>query len=53
MFDWIKSRSGERTSWDGVALIAMGVIALMFQGLMVWAAYAAIVYGAWTFWKSE
>ena len=53
MFNWIKSRSGERTSWDGVALIAMGVIALMFQGLMVWDAYAAIAYGLWTFWKSE
>tara|TARA_B100000900_G_C20561342_1_gene709037 strand:- start:801 stop:962 length:162 start_codon:yes stop_codon:yes gene_type:complete len=53
MFDWIKSRLGERTSWDGGALIAMGVIALMFQGIMIWAAYAAIVYGLWTIWKGE
>lgn len=53
MINWIKDRLGERTSWDGGALIAVGVIALMFQGLVTWAAYAAIVYGLWTILKSE
>jgi len=53
MINWIKDRLAERTSWDGGALIAMGVIALMFNGLVTWAAYAAIAYGAWTIWKSE
>ena len=53
MVNWIKSRLAERTSWDGAALIAVGVIALMFDGLITWAAYAAIAYGAWTIWKSE
>ena len=28
MMDWIKSRIGERTSWDGGVLIVMGLIAL-------------------------
>lgn len=53
MINWIKSRLKERTTLDGVALIAIGVITLMFDGLITWAAYAAIAYGAWTIWKSE
>lgn len=53
MIEWIKNRLSERTSLDGGALIAIGVIALMFDGLLTWAAYAAIVYGAWTLLKSE
>tara|TARA_B100001287_G_C22637348_1_gene508283 strand:- start:457 stop:618 length:162 start_codon:yes stop_codon:yes gene_type:complete len=53
MINWIKDRLGERTSWDGGVLIAMGIVALMFQGIVTWAAYAAIVYGLWTILKSE
>lgn len=53
MVNWIKARLAERTSWDGGALVAMGVVALLFDGLITWAAYAAIVYGLWTIWKSE
>jgi len=53
MIEWIKNRLSERTSWDGGALIAMGVIALMFDGLIAWAAYAGIVYGAYTLLKGE
>ena len=33
MINWIKDRLGERTSWDGGVLIAMGIVALMFQGM--------------------
>ena len=29
MMDWIKSRIGERTSWDGGVLIVMGLIACL------------------------
>ena len=43
----------ERTTLDGVVLVAMGLIALFFQGLITIAAYVAIVYGVWTMWKSE
>ena len=53
MITWTKNRLKERTSWDGAALIAVGVITLMFDGLITWAAYAAIAYGAWTIFKSE
>ena len=53
MTDWIKERLVERTSLDGAMLIAVGVIVLLLGPLAKWAASAAIIYGAWTLWKSE
>ena len=50
---WIKSRIGERTSWDGGVLIAIGLIALFATNFIKIAAIAAIAYGAWTIWKAE
>ena len=49
MLDRIK----ERTSHNGAALIAVGVIVLVAGPIASWAAYAAVAYGAWTMWKSE
>ena len=51
MTDWIKERFVERTSLDGAMLIAVGVIVLLLGPLAKWAAYAALIYGAWTLWK--
>lgn len=51
--EWIKSRIGERTSWDGGVLIAIGLIALFATNFIKIAAIAAIAYGAWTIWKAE
>ena len=51
--NWLKNRLMERTSWDGGVLIAVGVVALMFQGLVGWAAYGAIAYCIFTLIKSE
>jgi len=53
MTSWINNRIDERTSWDGAALIAVGVIILIAGPFAKIAAYAAIAYGAWTIWKSE
>lgn len=50
---WISSRLDERTSWDGAALIAVGVIVLIAGPFAKLAAYAAIGYGIWTIYKSE
>ena len=50
---WINDRKSERTSWDGAALIAVGVIVLIAGPLAKIAAYGAIAYGTWTIWKSE
>ena len=33
MFDWIKGRFKERTSWDGGALVAVGVVGLFFSAI--------------------
>jgi len=51
--EWVMDRKEERTSLDGIALIAMGVIALFFTPLVKFAAYGAIIYGAYTLIKSE
>ena len=53
MKNWIKARLEERTSIDGAALTAIGVIVLIAGPFAKLAAYAAIAYGAWTLWKPE
>ena len=50
---WVSDRFTERTSWDGAALIAQGIVVLIAKPLAGILAYAAIAYGAWTIWKSE
>ncbi len=50
---FITSRLDERTSWDGVALIGVGIIVLIAGPFAKLAAYGAIAYGAWTIWKKE
>jgi hypothetical protein len=50
---WLTARLKERTSWDGAVLIAAGVAYIVLGPLAKVAAYAAIVYGAWTIWKKE
>ena len=49
--DWLKERFKERSSKNGLALIAVGVTALAFKPILGLVAYAAIVYGAWQYWK--
>ena len=46
MMSWIKNRVIERTSWDGAALIALGLIILLAGPFAKFGAYAAILYGA-------
>ena len=53
--NWVKDRIKERTSWDGGALIAVGVIGLFFSAiiplnLICW---AAIIWGVITLTKSD
>ena len=50
---WVMNRLKERTSLDGIVLIAVGVVCLMFSPFVQMAAYAAIAYGAWTLIKGE
>ena len=53
MWKWIKDRVVERTSWDGIALIVAGVVVVLFGPWAQYAAYVAIVWGAYTLYKSE
>jgi hypothetical protein len=53
MTKWIIERFKERTTWDGAALVALGVVVLIAKPIAGLVAYAAIAYGAWTIWKSE
>lgn len=53
MKDWIVNKLGEKTSWNGAALVLVGVIVLIAGPFAKLAAYAAIAYGAWCIWENE
>ena len=55
MVDWVKDRFMERTSWDGGALVAVGVVGLFFSAIipMTLVCWAAIAWGVLTMLKSE
>ena len=55
MFNWIKSRIMDRTSWDVIALIAVGLVGLFFSAIipMNIICWAAIAWGVITMMKSE
>ena len=48
---WIKDRLKERTTWDGLVLIAAGVAMIVVPVGLV--GVGCIAYGAWTVWKAE
>ena len=50
---WLLARWAERTSWDGAALVAVGLVVLFLGPFAKWAAWAAVVWGAWTMWTKE
>ena len=53
--NWITNRLSERTSWDGGALIAVGVLGLFFSAVVPIniVCWAAIAWGVVTLLKSE
>ena len=53
MFNWMKNRVMERTSWDGSALIVVGLVVLFLGPFAKYAALASIVWGVFTIWKAE
>ena len=50
---WIKQRLDERSTIDGVLMVAAGIGIIVFSPLAKLIAYAAIAYGAWTIWRQE
>jgi hypothetical protein len=53
VIDWAQARVNERTSWDGVTIIIISLIALIATPLVKYAAWVGLCYGAWTLWKRE
>ena len=53
VIDWIQERIKERTSWDGLTIIVISVLALIASPLISYAAWAGLAYGIWTIWKKE
>ena len=53
MISWIKNRVMERTSWDGGALIAVGLVVLFLGPFAKYAAMAAIAWGVLTILKFQ
>lgn len=51
--EWLKARLAERTSWDGGVIIAGSLAIILMGGLVEWAAWAGLAYGAWTLYKEE
>jgi len=53
IMNWLTNRFKERTSFDGIAIIGVSLVALFFTPLVKMAAIAGLVYGAWTILKKE
>jgi hypothetical protein len=48
---WIETRLQERSTVDGVLMVAAGAAIIIFSPLTKLIAYGAIAYGAWTIWR--
>jgi len=51
--DWVTDRISERTSLDGVALIALCGSVILFGGIVKLAAWLGLGYGIYTLVKKE
>ena len=51
--DWLQDRIRERTSWDGLTIILISVLALVASPLIRYVAWFGIAYGIWTLWTKE
>ena len=54
MFEWIKGRIEERTSWNGIisgGAALLGILGIMpLSSVIIW---GALAWGAYNIWKSE
>ena len=49
--DWIENRLKQRSTVDGVLMVAAGAAIIVFSPLTSLIAYGAIAYGAYTIWR--
>lgn len=50
---WIASRLQERSTVDGIVIVAAGAAVIVFSPFAKLIAYAAIAYGVWTIYRQE
>lgn len=50
---WIANRLQERSTVDGVVMVAAGAAVIVFSPFAKLIAYAAIAYGVYTVWRQE
>jgi len=53
VIDWFQLRLKERTSWDGLTIIVISILALVASPLIRYAAWVGLAYGVWTLWKKD
>ncbi|MCX7087269.1 MAG: hypothetical protein NTV00_04350 [Methylococcales bacterium] len=51
--DWLQLRFQERSSWNGLTIIAISVMALVASPLIKYAAWIGLGYGAWLLWNKN
>jgi hypothetical protein len=51
--DWLMARVGERTSHDGIVLVAVGGSVLLFGGIAKLLAWVALLWGVYTLVRAE
>lgn len=51
--NWITERVGERSTADGIVLVAICLAVIFGYGLVKFVAWAGVAYGIWTIVKSE
>ena len=49
----VQRQSMQRTSWDGLILIGVSLVALLVQSLVMYAAVAGILWGIYTIIKDQ
>lgn len=49
--NWIENRLKQRSTVDGILMVAAGAAIIVFSPLTKLIAYGAIAYGAWTIWR--
>lgn len=50
---WVMSRLGERTTYDGVVIVALCGSYILFESIITLGAYAGVLYGLWTMYKEQ
>ena len=51
--DWVMARFSERTSWDGMTIIAGSILILCGVPIIKLLAWPALAYGIYTLFKEE